>query len=292
MLAMRNGVMLAGEHAPGDLPELDRLSQFGDGVFETMLAVGDGIHLRAYHMDRLQRGLDALQISASIPEIESDLATFLDATAAQGNCRRVKLLVSRGSSFAGYSVSGASPTRLLLSAPADLPAELPTATGKSLELRECKTRLAGQPLLAGLKHCNRLEQVLARLELDGTGYEEGVMLDYAGNVVEAISANLFIVERDKVLTSPLASCGVAGVIRSCLLQDLLPALGIETSQENFPLQRALQADAVFISNATTGVRAVTSLTALDGARADYPGSALLDSIIARLRAQMLAPLEG
>jgi 4-amino-4-deoxychorismate lyase len=76
------------------------------------------------------------------------------------------------------------------------------------------TRLSNQPLLAGLKHLNRLEQVLARAEWQDGEHAEGLMLDQAGRVIEGVFSNLFLVRDGVLITADLKRCGVAGVMRA------------------------------------------------------------------------------
>src|SRR5690606_24700582 len=89
----------------------------------------------------------------------------------------------------------------------------------------CVTRLAEQPLLAGLKHLNRLEQVLARAEWQNPAYAEGLMCDSAGRVIEGVYSNLFLCKDGELLTAELSRCGVAGVMRAEVLAQA-EALGI------------------------------------------------------------------
>jgi 4-amino-4-deoxychorismate lyase len=70
-----------------------------------------------------------------------------------------------------------------------------------IRLFPCRTRLALQPALAGIKHLNRLEQVLARGEWNDASCAEGLMLDMEGRLACATAANLFVVVDDDVLTT-------------------------------------------------------------------------------------------
>lgn len=139
----------------------------------------------------------------------------------------------------------------------------PYRTG--LRLRWCRLRLARQPALAGLKHLNRLEQVLARSEWRDPRIDEGLCLDTGGNVVCATTANLFVVRGGVLATPALDQCGVAGVARAFLLAR---------ARRRWPVQvRALRpaellaADELFLCNAVRGVMPVRAL----GERRWQPG---------------------
>ncbi|MEO1574589.1 MAG: aminotransferase class IV, partial [Pseudomonadota bacterium] len=109
---------------------------------------------------------------------------------------------------------------------------------------------------------NRLEQILAARALSASGADEGLLCDPHGNVIEAVSANLFIRTGDTLVTPDVAHCGVGGVAREHVL-EVAPALGYEPQVA--PLRRGdvVAADEVFLTNALRGARPVASL---DGVR--------------------------
>src|SRR5690606_20422301 len=123
----------------------------------------------------------------------------------------------------------------------------------------CTTRLAEQPLLAGLKHLNRLEQVLARSEWQGGEFAEGLMRDQSGRVIEGVFSNLFIVQEGVLVTADLSRCGVAGVMRAALL-DSARAEGLKVEVRDISLEEFFQADEVFLCNSLFGVWPVRSVT--------------------------------
>ncbi|MGB5326051.1 MAG: aminodeoxychorismate lyase [Pseudomonadales bacterium] len=284
MLAMLNGELLARRESAEALPELNRVSQYGDGLFETMLVRRGEIHLRQLHLARLARGLQVLQLPAEPGSLEAELDEFLAAIKDEPGYLRVKWLLSRTGTTTGYSTRGTRTQRLLTA----VQIEPGTQASAPLHLLECATRLGSQPLLAGLKHCNRLEQVLASMELDAKGFKEGLLLDQQGRVIEAVSANIFLVTGDAVVTPLLDHAGVAGVMREYLLESLLPELGVRATQAEIELQGALDCDAIFLCNATRGVTAVASLTTRDGQRSEFAGSSIVDAIGSRVRQSMVA----
>lgn len=126
--------------------------------------------------------------------------------------------------------------------------------GHPIRLQLCRTRLGSQPLLAGIKHLNRLEQVLARNEL-ASDTDEGIMLNQAGEVVEGAMSNLLIQHGGGYVTPPIVDCGIAGVVRDLLIQQAevdQQALDISTVS----LDMLKQAEAVYLMNSLLGIRQV------------------------------------
>jgi 4-amino-4-deoxychorismate lyase len=148
------------------------------------------------------------------------------------------------------------PTRILMASPApQYPANYLT---DGVRLHLCSTRLAIQPLLAGIKHLNRLENVLARREWTNSEIAEGLMLDMDGNAIEGTMSNLFLLKGKTLHTPDLGSCGVAGVQRERIM-DLAGGLGMTVRMENLPLARIYDADEVLLCNSVIGVWQVREL---------------------------------
>ena len=166
----------------------------------------------------------------------------------------LKLLLSRGGAGRGYTaVSDAAPIWMV--SRHSLPPALPSDKRAGLILHWCATWLAPQPLLAGIKHCNRLEQILARAECDDAGADEGLVCDHDGMVVSATAANVFVWRDGRWWTPPVDRCGVAGVCRSRLIPSL-DAIEAHLSTEDVE-----GAEAVFLCNAVRGILAVAQLGA-------------------------------
>ena len=120
-------------------------------------------------------------------------------------------------------------------------------------------------MLAGIKHLNRLEQVMAARELQSLEVDDGLLSDDTGAIVEAVSANLFVRHGAIVTTPPVSECGVAGVVREVIL-DGAADLGIEIRQGSVRRADVLLADEVFVTSSIRGVvpvRSVESVTLAD-----------------------------
>ncbi|MFO2465794.1 aminodeoxychorismate lyase [Pseudomonas sp. 15FMM2] len=233
---------------PADaVPLKDRGLAYGDGLFETIAVKAGQPVLLDRHLQRLEVGCRRLAIVADHVLIRSELLTF---AAALGD-GVLKLILTRGDSLRGYGISAGAPARRILQGSA--PATYPHAHGSSgIRLFPCATRLSEQPLLAGLKHLNRLEQVIARAEWQDADHAEGLMLDISGRVIEGVFSNLFLVDNDRLLTPDLSRCGVAGVMRAELLARA-EALGIATSVIDISVEQLQQADEVFVCNSVYGI---------------------------------------
>jgi len=241
-----NARIFAGARRIEAIPANDRGLAYGDGLFETMRAHRGGVPWFERHWARMADGARRLRMALpDRPLVESNLHEML----ADGGDGVLKLLLTRGGGGRGYSAAAVTgPTWILTRHPLPPP---PRANG--LHLRWCDTRLAVQPLLAGLKHCNRLEQVLARGEWVGDDWDEGLVRDTDGNVVSATSANLFALRGDRWQTPRVDRCGVAGVCRGWVLE----ATG--AAEATLSVNDVERADAVVLCNAVRGILPVARL---------------------------------
>jgi 4-amino-4-deoxychorismate lyase len=130
-----------------------------------------------------------------------------------------------------------------------------TAAGEGIVVHVCETRLARNPTLAGIKHLNRLEQVLACAEWDDPAIAEGLMLATDDRVIGATAANIFLVRHGRLHTPEIRDCGVAGVMRQQVL-DLAKTLELGVSVGDFGLPELRAADEIFLTNALAGIRPV------------------------------------
>ncbi|MDD0843270.1 aminodeoxychorismate lyase [Pseudomonas sp. Gutcm_11s] len=236
-----------------DLPLGDRGLAYGDGLFETIAVRGGRAKLLPRHLARLSEGLRRLSIDLDLPALEAELQAFF-AELGEGVA---KLMITRGEGLRGYAQpQPASPRRILLGNP--LPSYAAENAEQGVRLFPCTTRLAEQPLLAGLKHLNRLEQVLARGEWQDTAFAEGLMCDVSGRVVEGVFSNLFLVKGGALLTADLSRCGVAGVMRAEVLAQA-ERLGLVCEVRDLGLDELYAADEVFLCNSLYGIWPVREL---------------------------------
>lgn len=247
------------------LPVDDRGLHYGDGVFET-IAVRDGEPVRLKrHLARLSTGLERLGIAFSGHAALEDEARRACSHAGRAV---LKLIVTRGGGGRGYRPPVPHDATRIVGL-GEWPSWPPGVDTDGVCVRVCDTRLSHQPKLAGIKHLNRLDQVLARAEWrDDSRWQEGLMLDTHGDVIEATQSNVFAVESGRLLTPGLTGCGIAGIIRGVILEDAAAALGIDAEVRVLPLERLLRCDEVFLCNSLIGVWPVREI---DGTALDAPG---------------------
>lgn len=225
----------------------DRGFTLGDGLFETIAIRGGRPRFWRAHYERLQKGCQRLALPTPDAETLHDEIERVCGGRASG---MVRLTLSRGVGPRGYAPpDDPSPTRVVAFHPGGPPAERP------LTLRWCDMRLGLQPELAGLKHLNRLEQVLARSEWQDPGIDEGIMQSVDGRVIECVTANIFLVREGELVTPALSDCGVAGVVRAKVLEAAAD-LGVETDVRDIGPGEVATADELFITNSSRGVAAV------------------------------------
>ena len=240
----------------GTVPLKDRGLAYGDGLFETIAVKAGQPVLLDRHLHRLEEGCRRLAFTADHGLIRSEVLAYA-ATLGSGV---LKLILTRGDSQRGYGANPGAPVRRILQG--SPPATYPPAHGADgIRLFPCATRLAEQPLLAGLKHLNRLEQVIARAEWQDAEHAEGLMLDRSDRVIEGVFSNLFLVRNGLLLTADLTRCGVAGVMRAEILAQA-HALGVPVAVADISLEQLQQADEVFMCNSVYGIWPVRECAAM------------------------------
>jgi 4-amino-4-deoxychorismate lyase len=220
---------------------------YGDGLFETIGVRRGRPSLLERHLARLAQGCRRLGLTFDEAVIHGELLGFAERL-GDGV---LKLILTRGDSPRGYATDpSANPRRILQGAP--WPSYPEQHQREGIALFPCRTPLALQPALAGLKHLNRLEQVLARAEWQGADYAEGLMRDTEGRVIEGVFSNLFLVHEERLLTPDLRHCGVAGTLRAELLAQCAAA-GQPVAVEDVPLACLAEATEVFMCNSLYGI---------------------------------------
>jgi 4-amino-4-deoxychorismate lyase len=247
-------MILVNGHETGVVDARDRGLAYGDGVFRTFPLRGGRAVLWPRQYAKLAHDAAALAIRAPVAEIlEHDLATI----AARHADGAVRITLTRGVSARGYAPpEDIDVTRIVSwSGFAANPALDPK---HGVRVRWCNLRLAIQPALAGIKHLNRLENVLARAEWRDPDVAEGLLCDSAGSVIGGTMSNLFLL-RGGVLTTPaLNGCGIAGVTRDVVIERARSeGVAVRIAPVSVPEVHA--ADALFLVNSLIGVWPVAAL---------------------------------
>lgn len=241
--------MILVNGVPGDaIAATDRGLAYGDGVFRTLAVRGGKPRQWRRHYERLDRDCAALGIECPAEAVlRSDLAHLAQS---DSDCA-VKIIVTRGKGARGYAPPlPAQPSRIVSASP--LPSYPPDFAVRGVRLRRCAIRLGFQTALAGVKHLNRLENVLARREWNDADIAEGILCDMEGYAVGGTMTNLFLFERGALYTPGLARCGVAGVTRDRVI-EAAERHGMVCHVENIAYERVLQAEELWLTNSLVGI---------------------------------------
>jgi 4-amino-4-deoxychorismate lyase len=269
-------ILLDGQPCPLDGQDwsLDRGLQYGDGLFETMIVRNGHIRFESLHKARLGAGCQRLRLAIA----QGPLWEQARALARLHGEALLKLLVTRGVAVQrGYATSGDEQCRSLLYAYPTAPVNLPS----DIHVVSLQARLGENAALAGIKHCNRLEQVLAALELKSTDAFEGLVSSGPGHLISGTMSNVFLDTEVGLVTPSLDLCGIAGVMRAVALREAA-ALGLPVRVANVPLAALESCNAMFLTNVRLGVLPVTRLN----------GRALASSEFAKSLAKRVAALEN
>ncbi len=229
----------------------DRGLTYGDGVFET-IRVNTAPVLLSLHLARLARGTKVLSIPVDFQFLKQEINRFL-AGRSQGI---LKIVITRGEGGRGYAPpQEPSSSRILSWHSLTTYPESHSLLG--VNLFDCETTLAQGGRLAGIKHLNRLEQVLARSEWGLKNFQEGLVCDDEERIVEAVFSNILMVKNGELHTPGLAKAGVSGVMREWLL-NRLSGEGVTVMEREIPKKEIYTMDEVFLSNSVFGVWPVRS----------------------------------
>jgi len=235
---------------------LDRGLHYGDGLFETIAVINAQPLCLDKHLQRLLSGCARLKFNFDDAEIlESEIISI---------CKNIdravlKITVTAGIGGRGYkrNSSGLKPTRLLAIHP--WPEYPDNYSTQGIQAHLCSNRLGHNPGLAGIKHLNRLEQVLARNEWDDANTMEGLMLDIDDNVIAGTMSNLFLVYPDKkLITADVSLCGIEGIVRQYIL-DHCAEFDYTSDVKKLSLDDVYAASEMFFCNSVAGIMPVRQL---------------------------------
>jgi len=271
-------IRIDGETVEGMLADLasDRGLALGDGVFRTLRVRAGRIAAWSLHRDKLLADAARLNIvpePSALDRLDRDLAD-LSSRLPQAVAR---ITLTAGSGPRGYRRPAPARPRVLIRA--EVAEEGDDDAARPLRARLCELRLSFQPRLAGIKHLNRLEQVLARAEWCDPVIDEGLMLDAEGVLVCGTMSNLFLLVGERLLTPRIDRCGVSGVQRARVMA-WAHRHGVEVEETRVPIERLDEASALLLCNSVMGARWVESV---DGRPFGGP-PALLDALQAWLKA--------
>ncbi|WP_417514275.1 aminotransferase class IV [Marinobacter sp.] len=250
----------------GGFPASDRGAAYGDGLFETIRMHGNRGVLLSRHLDRMVRDAGRLGIPVSLTDLRkactAAINRYYDRFINQQTDGDwvLKLTLTRGEGGRGYRPGPGVRPNLMVSA-GPMPEAPPVAYGVAVDLSPVP--LMVNPLLAGIKSLNRLEQVMAAREIEGDLFEV-IMSDSAGNLVEGTRTNLLLKMSEGWVTPPARNLAVAGVLRQWVLERLR-ARGELVVERAVSIGDVLGADCrgLYLLNSVIGVVPARSLAGQD-----------------------------
>lgn len=228
----------------------DRGLAYGHGIFETIrLSHGRPI-LWEQHMARMLQSCSRLGIKTP-KNLSRLLIKDVWGLCSSDTDGVIKIIITAGTGGRGYSRPEIADTQRIVTLfpMPDYPTE---NADQGVKVITCNYRLPHNPRLAGMKHLNRLDQVMARSEWQDPDIAEGIVLDCEDNVVEGTMSNLFAIKDGILLTPSLEQSGVKGIMRNFVVETAL-AMGLETREVSLGLDEFKKADELFVTNSVIGL---------------------------------------
>ena len=239
--------LINGE-ALSEITTLDRGLNYGDGLFETIAVVNRKLLCWDEHAKRLEIGCNKLNIAPVDKKVlEKEALSLVDTDKKM----IIKIIITRGTGNRGYKIpENIKPTRIISVSPwAKHANKLPRS---GITLRVCEYRYAKNSRLAGIKHLNRLEQVIARSEWNDNEIAEGIVMDTDNFIIEGTMSNLFCLSKKKLYTPDLTYSGIDGVVRSKIIA-LAEDLNLDIEVKNITLDSLLSMEEIFMCNSIIGI---------------------------------------
>jgi len=243
-----NSQTLVNGQATSEVAVQDRGLAYGDGVFRTLRIEAGQPRWWTEQLRKLASDCSRLDlICPSATLLEADLARLsLPETGV------LRITVTRGMGPRGYSGQGCEQSTRIVTV---WPGHSNDVVQPGIQVRVCRLRLGHQPALAGVKHLNRLENVLARREWQDPAVGEGILLDQTGHVISGVMSNLFLWQENRLCTPKLDLCGVAGVARARLMERAEKA-GYRVEETVITLADVFAADELMFTNSLMGLQRV------------------------------------
>ena len=244
--AQINQFLINGKPSEG-LSSFDRGLAYGDGVFRTFLVRNGVPHHWELQYQKLSQDCQALGI---VCPSEDELLSDIKALFNEGTDAVAKIIVTRGESSRGYAVPDGIHANRTVNKSA-LPTYPLANQTQGVKLHLCELKLGLQAKLAGVKHLNRLENVLARMEWNDSNIADGLLMDSNDNVIECTMSNIFARFGNAFITPSLEECGVAGIARARIIENAAH-FNLDVKIEALKLHKLMQADEIIICNSLFG----------------------------------------
>ena len=229
----------------------DRGFQYGDGCFETIRVLSNKPILWSAHLKRLRLACEVLRLSVDFDLLQSEMTQLLQTNKTADVI--LKITLTRGEGGRGYApTEQADCTRIM-----QLIDYVAPATNKGARVVVCQHRLSSNSQLAGIKHLNRLDQVLASAQIP-KDCDEGLCLDESGYVIEGCRSNILLAIDNELLTPDLGKSGVQGVMLNHLIEEFAKQ-GAEVARRAISLCELKTASEILLCNSVFGVWPVAEI---------------------------------
>ena len=260
----------------------DRGFLFGDGIFETMRALGGVVFRLQRHLHRLARAAERVGLppDAAPGSLPQDVARILENNRLSE--ARIRITVTRGEGRPGDYVEASGPPTIVIYASEFRPLEAERYE-HGVTLAVTATRQIPPTVLdPAIKSISRLSNVLARREASSRGAFEALLLDADGRLTEGTVSNVFLVEDGRLRTPPVPAAGLPGVTREAVI-EIARGQGLEVREEPIAATALAAADEMFLTNTSWEVLPVTRVDARAiGAGRRGPVTALLGRLYSGL----------
>jgi 4-amino-4-deoxychorismate lyase len=248
--------MIVNGHEQLNIPIADRAVQYGDGCFTTMAYRAGKLELFDAHIERLRLACKALFIQYD--DWSGLKQSIIDSFSQTKDCKCVvKVIITRGEGGRGYSPENVSSPNVIITQH-QIPDHYHQWQSNGISLTRSAVKLARQPLLAGIKHLNRLEQILVKQDLHSSGFDDAIVCDTELNIIETSVGNLFWYKNNRWFTSSLEYSGVEGVMRNLLL-SLMTEKGLSCDVVQGSFDDLLESQEILVCNSLMTIIPVSSL---------------------------------
>ena len=240
-----------------DISPNDRAFNYGDGIFTTLCVTNGKVELLSYHINRLCHDAEVLGIHIEPATLIRALKNYINSLTKDVIKTVVKIHISAGEGGRGYARDPQAPALVRFSRHV-YPVQYLEMKKKGVVLICAQTQLPIQPRLGGVKHMNRLEQVLIKQEVINQNADDALVFNTHNELVEASAGNVFFKLGTQWHTPEIIHSGVKGVVRQCLI-DALTQKGIGVCQGRYTIEHIVSADALVVTNALMGVMPVAKV---------------------------------
>lgn len=236
---------------------LNRAFLYGDSVFETIKVVKNKILFWEEHYLRLMSSMRILKIeipNTFTPEYLEDQIKKTNFSVSKLFSGRVRLTIFRdGGGF--YTPKSNESCFVIKSFENDK--ILFDTEFKEYKVDIYKDYFIQSNLLSNLKTNNRLINILGSIYAKNSGLENCILLNDQKLVAEFLNGNIFVVKENIVLTPPLGSGCLSGVMRNKIIESIIGIPLIDVKEQNFSAYEIISSQEIWVSNCISGIIPVT-----------------------------------